>query len=27
MSAALNAMGPPVAVEQGIPTAFPLEGL
>ena len=27
MSAALNAMGPPVAVEEGIPTAFPLEGL
>lgn len=27
MSAALNAMGPPVAVEQGVPTVFPLEGL
>ncbi|MBN9589729.1 MAG: tyrosine protein phosphatase [Alphaproteobacteria bacterium] len=27
MTAAVNAMGPPLIVEQGVPTAFPLVGL
>jgi predicted protein tyrosine phosphatase len=27
MTAALDVMGPPVAVIEGVPTAFPLEGL
>ena len=27
MLAALNTMGPPIVVEEGVTTAFPLEGL
>jgi predicted protein tyrosine phosphatase len=27
MSAAVNTMGPPLPMEQGVPTAFPLVGL